>query len=340
MQTSTIQVKAFLEAVELAGTASDAVLAAVDFDERRLEREHWVAFGEFEELLRAGLELTRDPALGLHWGERSSMMRYGAIAPLVANARTLRVAVADMQRFTRIVSERPPIQLAETGSRATLYLAPPPRRSPYLHVLAEVSLVGFLRVLQYFGGGDTTAFLISFTHARPQHVNEYIRIFGANLRFDQDVSGIEFDRPLLDRPQPYADAELYRALEMEAERALSRATGDNIADRVRGILTRASPGSPGVREVAAELGVSERSLRRRLADEKTSYSVVLNEVRAATARALLARCSTQETAFEMGFSSANALHRAFRRWTGQSPAEFRRGLAAAGSDVSSTARGQ
>jgi AraC-like DNA-binding protein len=85
-----------------------------------------------------------------------------------------------------------------------------------------------------------------------------------------------------------------------------------------------SKGDPGIEAVAAELKMSARSLRRRLQDEGTNYRRTLDELRSALAKQQLRDegRSVEEVAYALGFSDASAFHKAFRRWTGSSPAEY------------------
>jgi AraC-like DNA-binding protein len=98
-------------------------------------------------------------------------------------------------------------------------------------------------------------------------------------------------------------------------------------DRVRATIRRElAGGDPSLDQVARELGTSRRSLQRRLADENLTYAQVLDDVRSTMARAYLAQreLSIAEVGYLLGFSEQSSFTRAFRRWTGVSPAEFRR----------------
>jgi AraC-like DNA-binding protein len=136
-----------------------------------------------------------------------------------------------------------------------------------------------------------------------------------------------FDRALLDTASPHNDQDVHEALRAVAERRMSRlAEHAPYALRVRELLLQR-----GCREridmptVACSLGLSERSLRRRLAAEGRSYSDVENAVFAIVAKHLLGdrQRTIQETAYEMGFSDTTAFHRAFKRWTGTTPSAYR-----------------
>jgi AraC-like DNA-binding protein len=160
----------------------------------------------------------------------------------------------------------------------------------------------------------------------PTHRAEYSRVFEQLESFEQPFTGIAFDRALLDRPAPHKDDDMHDALRAVAERRLVRlARRAPYSLRVREALVRqGSPMRSDMASIARALGLSVRSLRRRLVAEGKSYNEVVNEAQAIFACKLLReeQRTIQETAFEMGFSDPRAFHRAFKRWTGTTPSAY------------------
>jgi AraC-like DNA-binding protein len=163
---------------------------------------------------------------------------------------------------------------------------------------------------------------------RPWFADEYGRLFGLTPEFDCESTTMVFSRKLLDVRAPDRDDALRIGLTAIAEQRLMRLTNSTpYAQRVREHLSRCTGETcTDIDAVAKELGLSESSLRRRLAEEGTSFFAVWTEARAATAIALLerTRLTLQEVAFELGFSGESSFHRAFKRWTGTSPGAYRR----------------
>jgi AraC-like DNA-binding protein len=174
-----------------------------------------------------------------------------------------------------------------------------------------------------------------FEYPAPPHVAEYERIFEGAARFEQPFSGIVIDRSLLEAQSANQDAEFHAMLELQAEKRLSRIARtmpyservrDVLSQRVRDVLSkRVASRSADMNDVARALGLSVRSLRRRLSEEGVSFAEVSESALAAQARQLLAdeARSIEETAYAMGFSDASAFHRAFKRWTGVTPKAYR-----------------
>jgi AraC-like DNA-binding protein len=167
---------------------------------------------------------------------------------------------------------------------------------------------------------------VSFAFSAPAYVAEHERIFGRTVRFDQPVTQVCFPRAWLDRPQLYRSPELHSLLKTQAERTLGRLERDAaLAERVDRVLEAHSPRSVTMEEVARELRISPRSLRRQLAAEATRYGDLVERARIRAAKRMLQdpKTSIQEVAFAMGFAAPAAFHRAFKRWTGLTPKQYR-----------------
>jgi AraC-like DNA-binding protein len=153
-------------------------------------------------------------------------------------------------------------------------------------------------------------------------------VFGGVARFGQAFTGIEFDRVWLDRGhQLHVNPELLAVLETQAQRALGRVTREfALKDRVAARLATSDPRElPSMDEVARELGMSVRSLRRRLGAEGAAYKDLLEHALIDAAKRMLEdpKISIQEAAYALGFSGPAVFHRAFKRWTGMTPSQYR-----------------
>ena len=164
-----------------------------------------------------------------------------------------------------------------------------------------------------------------FTRSEPSDRSEYDRVIGPRCHFEASANALVGPLDTQDAPLPGADPALHRLLVKQADDALARLPERRgLADAARRAIATALPhGDPGADAVAESLGVSARTLRRRLEAEGTGYKQLLDEVRGEMAkRALREGLGPNEVAFLVGFSDASAFHKAFRRWTGQTPSEF------------------
>jgi AraC-like DNA-binding protein len=328
MGVSSIMVRVLVDAVERAGVARDEFLRSENIDAAQLtEVDGRFDLKTFATLQIRALDLTRDEALGLHIIDRIHDGAFDLISHLVSHAPTLREAVSLCAQFQRLIMDDSHVTLTETGTTAALecYFARTFERADRMQ--AEFILAGFLRFVRVFGGVGLVPIAASFEHARPAHHREYTRLFGDGVRFNQPVTALVFDRAVLDRVQLHQHPELLAMLRSQAERALDRvATGLGPADQLkRYLLARPPARIPDISTAARDLGVSPRSLRRRLAEEGTSYRSLVREILETSAGHMLRdpKQSIQETAYALGFANVGAFHRAFKRWTGLTPMQYR-----------------
>jgi AraC-like DNA-binding protein len=329
VSVSFVLVRAFVEVVERAGVGREQLLATTQVDLGRLDgREARLEFAEFARLQLRALDLTGDEALGLHIGEQASEAAFDLVAHLIVHAPTLRDGIGLCLRFQRVFSDDAELTLDENADSATIRLSFSRATLRSDRMYAEFVMAGVLRMIRGFSVPATAIRAVSFEHARPDHHLECARVFGGVERYRQAFTGIEVDRKTLDQPCLHSNAELYEVLLSQAERLLSQLTrGVGQAERLKQyFLTRTAVGSmPDMAVVARDMGMSVRSLRRRLTEEGASYRAVLEEALGTVATRMLAdsRRSIQETAHAMGFSDPTAFHRAFKRWTGMTPKEYR-----------------
>jgi AraC-like DNA-binding protein len=167
---------------------------------------------------------------------------------------------------------------------------------------------------------------ILFAHRSPADIGPYRRLFGCRLVFDAEEYGVAFHASWLARPLPEADASLRKLLQLQV-RALHARYGDDLPAQVRSVLVAAVMSrQANADKVAAMFAVHSRTLNRRLAAYGTSFKALADESRYAVARQLLETSSLNVAtiADSLDYADASAFTRAFRRWSGDTPARWRR----------------
>jgi AraC-like DNA-binding protein len=329
MSVSIVLVRVLADAVEAAGVDRERWFAAARFDARRLEDTNGrVEHEEYGRLQAVALELSGDPALGLRLGEASNVAAFDVIGHLAAHASTLRHGFDTVMRFGAILDDGGARwALEENGDSALLRCSFPATSAIGARMYAEFALSGLMRMIRQFAGPKARARHAYFQHPAPGYRSEYTRLFGGAETFEHAFTGIEFERRLLDLPQPHVHPELYAALEVEAARRLARLTAPaGYAERTREYLVaRMLEAQPDMAAVARHFRISVRTLRRRLQEEGVSYAELIEQAQAVIAKRMLGdtRRSIHETAYAMGFADPSGFHRAFKRWTGQTPNAFR-----------------
>jgi AraC-like DNA-binding protein len=321
-------VRGLAEAVECAGGSRNAFLASAKLDAAQLDSaDACLSRSELYRLIELAMGAANDPALGLHWCERLPDSVFNPVTQLIRHAASLRQGLDTMLQFHGLLSEPPSYQVIETKDRVAVYCMDLSDEAlPVQHFIGEMLVLGFVGLLRVFSPRAQLNW-VGFKYPAPSYSEEYARTLGCPIHFEQPFTGIEFAASLLDLPSPYRDEDLHLALRRIAERRMIQVTHSlPMSWRVRAYLVEQG-GKPQIDmpDVARALAMSTRSLRRRLNHEGVSFQDLAHEASASVAKQLLRDkgWSIQEAAYEMGFAHSTTFHRAFKRWTGTTPKEFR-----------------
>lgn len=323
-------VSELVRAVERAGIPREKFLRAANIEPAWLESDDFrLRRTEVFGLCQVGLDLTRDPALGLHWGEWLTTSSFNLISHLLAHASNLRQAFETLHRFGQLVTDQLGVELVEMDTTAELRSIDATEQPLSIRRLtAEMLMLGFLRLIRHFGGPNENVASVCFQYSAPDYRREYTRLFEGAERFDQPFTGLVFARALLHAQSPQKDQDLYTTLsDLAARRLLRLQSRAPYAVRVRHyLMQQRAPHRVAMRQVARRLGLSVRSLHRRLIEERQSYAALANEASAHIAKKLLegGGRTIKDAAHTMGFSTVSSFHRAFRRWTGTTPGAFQK----------------
>ncbi|HEU4674775.1 MAG TPA: AraC family transcriptional regulator [Motilibacteraceae bacterium] len=293
---------------------------------------------QYSRLVQRAWDALDDEYLGLGPG-RSRRGTFAMMCLATVHGRDLRDAVERAVAFYRLFDDSPGIALNEDRSDdgaglARLVLDQRRLTADPDHLLAESLLVIWHRWSSWLVGRRLPVREAAFAYPAPPHAADYGALFGIAPVFDAATTGLALDAAALDLPVVQDEASLRRFLRRAPADLLVRPQdAPSTAERVRRVLDRATAEDLGVDAVAARLLVSGPTLRRRLAQEGTSFQALKDAVRRDRAIVLLSRgdLPVEEVAARLGFSEASAFSRAFRRWTGAPPGAYRAATSAAGS---------
>jgi AraC-like DNA-binding protein len=262
-------------------------------------------------------------------GEHIDPESLGLFGQLVATSATPREAVATFADFKLLLHPSFDLRLEEADGVAVLSYASHDDTAigdrPYY---AEALLSAVVSLGRHFLRDGTTPRRATFRHPRPAYVAVYERIFCCPIAFNQPYDTLEYAATLLDRPMLGRSDAYHRALHAQAEQDL-RALQELPLGQVRRVLhARIADPELDIADVARVLGTSERTLQRRLREGGKSFRGLRDEVRYQRARESLALgdATIDETAFALGYRDRSNFVRAFTRWAGQSPSQFRAGV--------------
>lgn len=262
-------------------------------------------------------------------------MRPGSFTLLchcVLHANTLDQALRRALRFLDVVLEDPSGRLEITDGLAQVILTDRDGpRSAFGYRMYWILLHG---ITCWLVGRRIPIRMVDFRCAEPDQGADYRLFFGAPVRFSQPVSRLAFDAAVLKLSIARGEQALKQFLRGAPANILVRYRYDaGLAASVRKRLRQAPPASwAGFDDLASQMRISPSTLRHRLQAEGQSYAGIKDEIRRDLAIEMLQTgvLSVGEIAVRLGFSEPSAFHRAFRKWTGKSPAAYRRETAVSG----------
>lgn len=282
-------------------------------------------------LWRAVDQQLDDPNLGLHIGMTIKATQLGLVGYAMAYSETLRDAVNRLIRYFRILSEAVQHELREDDNTATLVTSADPSLIALRHPI-DVGLTMMMCIAREVTQTQLSPIKVEMPYAAPAEPTpmEYRAFFGCTVQFGRPYEAMTFTREQMSLPNQLADPTLTSYLDELACVKLDTLgkDGRGLVNELREALWTMLPGGrPDLWRAAQDLGISARTLQRRLGEEGTSFSRVLDELRRDLADELLTdqKLSVSEVAFLLGYSEPSAFQRAFRRWRGVSPRRFKTG---------------
>ncbi|CAD5106341.1 AraC family transcriptional regulator [Zestomonas carbonaria] len=318
------------------GIEPAALLAEVQLTPAILaQRDQRIAASAYLKLLGLGVELTGDDCLGLHLGESVRPGYYGVLGYLVMSCATLADALHRQARYAALVGNLGLVGLDDEPPRPGLEpqvaLGWQPLLMQQRRQASEETLAAWLSFGRWISGLDVAPTEVRFQHAAPADTAEHARIFRCPVLFGQADNVLVFPKRMLATPLGQADAQVRGTLDAYADRLLGELHGGSVLDRARLELAgQLGERVPDLESLAERLQLSPRTLQRRLREAGLSFSQLLDETRQQLVLHYLRDPTLElaDIAFFVGFSESGSLVRAFRRWTGQSPSEYRRRLPA------------
>ncbi len=321
-----------LEAVAEAGVEPLRVLAAADLVAADLaDPDQLIDMSRIAALFEAAATETRNELFGLQMSLTSTLEVVGTLAYLLLNAPTVETALRNLERYSSLHMPGAPIAMEREASDVHLVLEMNDSLLGPCRQLVE-ACVGFtLILLRTLTRQEFVPRRILFVHPRPAHADEHFRLFDAPVCFGQPRNELRFDGRWLAYPIASADRTLLPIVEKHVQEVLeAREDEDVLITSVRGLVAQAvCDGHPNIEGIARRVGMSARTLQRRLAESGNSFKDLLDDVRSDLAREYLSRSSADltEISFLLGYSELSAFDRAFRRWTGMAPRDYRNGTA-------------
>jgi len=294
----------------------------IDDPEHRISVLNQIAF------LEAAAEMLNDDFLGLNLAEEFDCRDLGLLYYVMASSETLGEALKRASRYSRITNEAIVLDYRETREPTLrLTYSGIPRHADQHQI--EFCIVAMVRVSRVLSGRHLVPQRVSMIHVRSRAVSKAARFLGKDIKFGSNADEITFPAGSAECTLVDADPRLNKILLKTCEESLNARKSKLTAFRttVENTVAPLLPhGQAHADVVAKKLGMSERTLARRLAEEGMTFNDVLQQLKASLAIRYLQEddMSISRIAWLLGFEETSSLSHACRRWTGKSPRELRR----------------
>jgi AraC-like DNA-binding protein len=284
-----------------------------------------VDLATFGRVVKRSEELTREPGLAFLLGRQMRLSWHGFLGFAAMTASTLREALELAERYARTRTDAITVVTRVHAGTAAISIEEHAPLGELREFVATALFMGLATIGQGLIGAQVEG-LVELAHPEPPCFARFLAAVPQlqHVRFDQAENRIVFPAEVLSRPILTADPIATALAREQCERELAAlGEGALLAVRVRALVRERS--YPAQAEVAKRLAVSERTLKRRLAELGTSYSAIVDEARKQEALLLLedARVPIDRIAERLGYFDAANFARAFKRWTGRTPGEQR-----------------
>ena len=327
----TIQAKAvekIVRAAAVRGVAARDLYQAAKLNPEGLDDpDRRIPFAQVVALYEQGARLTNDDAFGLHVGETVDPKAFDVLGYSVINSSTLGESFDRVVRYGFIWTN---------GSYFSIDQTPPLTRIVYIYLDesiterrhdAEMTFAALASLSRTVTNSDLSPTRVTFQHDRPPDTREHQRIFKCPVDFNATSNQYFVESAALALPIVKADPGLGAVLDRHAEGLIAKyPRNDTLVERVRTMIKdELRGGNASLERIADSLSMSGRTLQRKLREHGTSHQELLDQMRRDLAMRYLQEpeMAICEVAYLLGFSESSALHRAFKRWTGKTPSQFR-----------------
>ena len=268
--------------------------------------------------------LTRNPCIGFEAGRNFHATNMHAVGYAWLASSTLREAFERLVRYQHLISTAAEMDLMEDSDGVHLQIDP----APGIDLGDDLAFTAIIRMVRDLTYPDFKPVSVHMMRPEPPCAKELSNYFLCPVEYNANLDKITFTAESVDEQLSRHNPALAQASEEVAREYLANMDKKDVVARARvAVIDHLPDGEPSRRQVASELAMSERTLARRLAERDYTFSSLVDEVRAQLAKEYLrqSRFSVTDVAFLLGFSDQSNFARAFKRWTGESPTEFRAG---------------
>jgi AraC-like DNA-binding protein len=284
---------------------------------------------KIDAILRVAIPLIPDPAFGLRAARCWHPSELGVLGYAWLSSSTLRTGLERAVRYSRLIGERGITEIEDTrqGLKVRFWAnRGHPAVVPVAAVLVDIAMAILLDLCRMNAGALLRPVAATLRRLKPDLEGAHERFFGCPVRFGAEDNAFVLSGKDADRPLPSANRQLAAVFDRMLTEELARLDKSDVVSRCRAAVLEHLSSGEGTAEVTAKrLHMSPRTLQRKLAEANTTYLQLLDDTRKDLALRYIEdpRRSVTDITFSLGFSQPSALTRAFKRWTGFSPSDYR-----------------
>lgn len=315
-------VLAIVRAMQASGIDPNQVLQEIGMDPTRLEGGYGRYSQEQITILWKKAVALSDANFSVRVAAEVRPSTFHVVGYAMNCSATLSRALHRFAFYCRLISDSATATLTDNGDQVSLSIHFDTGGEPPVYLTVDTVLASVFGYLRWIADEEITPIAVRLAHARPEQGHALEDYFGCAIHYNAPDDSIVFKREDLERPILVADEELASLLDGVANRYLEIRMAGRFAVRVRdALIARMPDGVVRKGDIAKSLHMTERTLLRRLKDEGTTFSNVLDRVRLELAFQYLKRpdLGIREIAYMLGFSDEGTFSRAFKRWTGRRP---------------------
>ena len=288
-----------------------------------------IAIDRIDAMLRVAIPAIADPAFGLHAARCWHPSELGVLGYAWLSSSTLRTGLDRAVRYSRLIGERGLTEIEDTrqGLKVRFWARRgDPDVVPVAAAFTDIAMALLLDMCRMNAGAALRPVAATLRRRKPDPADAYQRFFGCPVQFGGDENAFVLSAKHADRALPSANRQLAALFDRMLVDELARLDRSDIVSRCRAaVLEHLSSGEGTAEEAAKQLHMSARTLQRKLAEANTTYLELVDHARKDLALRYIEdpRRSVTDITFSLGFSQPSAFTRAFRRWTGLSPSDYR-----------------
>jgi len=268
-----------------------------------------------------------DPSIGLTMGKRLEATDLGILGHAILAAADVGQMLQTLSTYIYVFSQDNSIRLDVSDQYAVVSYQCLASNVTQIQRDIEFAASGIAKMINVISGRRVVPKYVEFEYPKPDYSGKYFSAFRCESNFQRRGNRLHYDRRILDLPIPTSDPRLYEALEFYLKHQLRlRGQDDDLIRKLRHlVMATLHTGIPELPSISSQLGVSERTLQRRLRDKNIVFSDLVDNIRKSIALEYVRGTTYRLTdvAQMLGYTDPSSFTRAFKRWTDSSPMKIR-----------------